>query len=285
MKKSVLFVCLALLLLLSACGHQHSWTEASCTEPSRCSSCGVTTGGPLGHDWQPATCTEPEICSRCGETRGTALGHDPLPGDYWSEGLCSRCGAAVTPPLTPDFELYELDGRLVEQGESYDYKTGCYDDSSRFTTGSFHVTSYELSPGDGNELEIRDGYVWHLVRFEAVFSDENADKYGIGVSRCFTDYYDIRHFDATADYSDGGICRFEVLYKGQSYPCQMFYAGDYGEWENKSCVWSCDFSVQLPEGYDGMVLGLRNSGVDWPDDQYLFEIDNADSLFFRLKAD
>ena len=66
-----------LMLVLTGCGHKHTWAEATCTEPKKCSECGEIEGNPLGHDWSvEATCTEPKKCGRCGATDGEALGHD-----------------------------------------------------------------------------------------------------------------------------------------------------------------------------------------------------------------
>lgn len=100
---------LALMVSLSACGCQHTWAEATCTEPKTCTLCGKTEGEPLAHQWLDATCTEPSICAICGETSGEALGHVV---SQWTEetpstcsepgtetGLCSRCGEVATQAL------------------------------------------------------------------------------------------------------------------------------------------------------------------------------------------
>lgn len=63
---------------LCACGHQHTWVEATCTEPKTCSECGETEGEALGHIWVEATKTTPKTCSRCGLTEGTPLAPDPV---------------------------------------------------------------------------------------------------------------------------------------------------------------------------------------------------------------
>ena len=46
-----ILLALVMLLSLSACGHKHVWTEATCTEPKTCAECGKTEGDPLGHAW------------------------------------------------------------------------------------------------------------------------------------------------------------------------------------------------------------------------------------------
>ena len=77
---------------LCGCGHEHIWTEATCTEPKTCSECGATEGEPLGHDWKEASCEKAKTCSRCGETEGEPLGHDWVEATCNNPKTCSRCG-------------------------------------------------------------------------------------------------------------------------------------------------------------------------------------------------
>jgi hypothetical protein len=106
MKKPVLFLLTAVSVVsLSACGHTHTWTDATCEMPMTCSECGETEGEALGHTWTDATCTAPKTCSECNETEGEALGHTV---ESWSvskeaacteegeeTGVCTRCNATV----------------------------------------------------------------------------------------------------------------------------------------------------------------------------------------------
>ena len=89
----------ALLIVLTACGHEHEWTEATCTEPRTCTKCGETEGEPLGHKWEEATCTEPRTCSVCGATEGEALGHKWQEANCMEPRTCSACGATEGEPL------------------------------------------------------------------------------------------------------------------------------------------------------------------------------------------
>lgn len=103
----VLSCCVA--LFLPACGHEHVWNEATCTESATCSKCGETEGEPLGHEWSEATCTAPKTCTVCGETEGDALGHDWMPATHESPETCSRCGETRGEPL-----LYEIPAGLTD---------------------------------------------------------------------------------------------------------------------------------------------------------------------------
>ena len=88
-----------LLIVLTGCGHEHQWTEATCTEPRTCSECGETEGEPLGHKWKKATCTEPKTCSVCGETEGESLGHKWKEATCTEPKTCSVCGETEGEPL------------------------------------------------------------------------------------------------------------------------------------------------------------------------------------------
>ena len=75
-----IMVTMSILFLISGCGHEHKWVDATCIEPKTCSECGETEGDPLGHDWIEATCDKPKTCNRCGQTEGEPLGH--MLGDW-----------------------------------------------------------------------------------------------------------------------------------------------------------------------------------------------------------
>ncbi len=91
-KATTLFVILMTFCMLSGCGHEHTWTEATCTTPKTCSECGETEGAPAGHVWMAATCTKPKTCSVCGETEGEAAGHKWEVATCTTPKKCSVCG-------------------------------------------------------------------------------------------------------------------------------------------------------------------------------------------------
>ena len=106
MNRIALSICILFFLFsLSACGHRHTWTEATCEHHKSCSTCGETAGAPLEHDWVEATCIEPKICLRCGKEEGDSLGHavnswtvtvEPTCSSRGRQtGTCSVCGDTV----------------------------------------------------------------------------------------------------------------------------------------------------------------------------------------------
>ena len=69
---------------------EHSWLDATCTEPETCRYCGKTQGDERGHSWMDATCNAPKTCRVCGETTGAKLKHIYNEEDYtlWYEEGC-----------------------------------------------------------------------------------------------------------------------------------------------------------------------------------------------------
>ena len=73
--------------------HEHSWSDATCTTPKTCTTCGVTEGEANGHNWADATCTAPKTCTTCGATEGEANGHAWADADCDTPKTCTTCGA------------------------------------------------------------------------------------------------------------------------------------------------------------------------------------------------
>ena len=70
----------------------HNYSNATCTEPQKCKTCGVTSGKAKGHNSTAATCTAPAKCKDCGVKTGNALGHSDN-----GKLKCSRCNINLTP--------------------------------------------------------------------------------------------------------------------------------------------------------------------------------------------
>ncbi len=101
MRKKLLVVLspLMLILLLTACGCEHEWQEASCSAPKTCSACGETEGETLPHTWLDATCSAAKTCSVCNTTEGEALPHTWLDATCTVPKTCSVCSATEGEPL------------------------------------------------------------------------------------------------------------------------------------------------------------------------------------------
>ena len=101
MKRKSLIISLMIFTLasLTACGHEHAFSDATCTVPMTCSECGITEGEALGHTWVEATCDTAMTCSMCGITEGEALGHTWVEATCETAKTCSVCGATEGNPL------------------------------------------------------------------------------------------------------------------------------------------------------------------------------------------
>ncbi len=96
---------IALALSLSACGHTHTWIDATCTKAKTCSICGEQEGEALGHTWGGETCTTSKTCAVCGKTEGVPKGHSVAQWTVTTEptcalegqetGTCETCGETV----------------------------------------------------------------------------------------------------------------------------------------------------------------------------------------------
>lgn len=162
MKKLVtMSLALMVVLSLTACGHEHVWEEATCTEPKTCTECGETEGEPLGHDWKDATCTEPKTCSRCKETEGEPLGHDWKDATCTEPRTCSRCGETDGSPLGHKVENWEQTKAptCTEKGVQTGVCTVCNEtveqeiDMLEHTPGDWVVTVAPTASSEGTRVK------------------------------------------------------------------------------------------------------------------------------------
>lgn len=277
-KKLQGLVLFTLCILLTGCGHEHTWIEATCTEPKKCSKCEATEGEPLGHTWVDATCSEAKHCSVCGETEGEPLEHTLTEANYQQPATCEVCGATVGEPLQADFDKYGIDCN-AEVGVEYPYTTLCYDDNNYSTTGRVIFTEYEIFTSDDTH-EALEGYEWRTVTTTAMFDDDNAHKYGALACVCDGNYYDIAGY---VDYEDpNGNDEFVVEYNGIEYThayCE--YELLTNGWVNDALTFTYRLYYRVPIGYDGMVFSWLNKAND-KEESYINELVDDTSVIFRF---
>lgn len=94
MKRFFLIPMLLALLLLSGCGCEHQWSEATCTEAPVCTLCGEPQEGgqPEGHNWMKADCKYPKVCTVCKLTEGGLAEHTWKEASCAAPKTCSFCG-------------------------------------------------------------------------------------------------------------------------------------------------------------------------------------------------
>lgn len=295
--------------MLTGCGHEHTWNEATCTEPRICSECGETEGEALGHTWVDATCAEPKTCSVCGGTEGEALPHtwvdatcaeakhcsvcgetegEPLEhtlteANYQQPATCKVCGAVVGEPLQADFEKYGLTCNAKQDTEYPIVYTFDSDAHTTMEAGKIIFSDYEVFDSDDTH-EALEGYEWRAITMIMSLDLNNASylssEKGFLPIPSLTDYY----------------CNFANTYNERTDTYTLNYNGaDYTDVKavleklqedmngNIYTIHARSFSL-VPIGYDGLVVTvvadskLDDSGLIADTSQI-----NNDTAFFRLK--
>lgn len=119
MKKKIFVTTLTLfgMTLLTACGHEHTFSDATCTIPMTCSECGITEGNALGHAFVDATCDTAKTCSVCGTTEGNPLEHSWIDATTETPKTCELCGLTDGEPIAPTEEEEVVEEETTETTE------------------------------------------------------------------------------------------------------------------------------------------------------------------------
>ena len=292
MKKKFISLLLiaAMALTLCACGHQHTWVEA--------------------------TCTEPKTCSECGETEGEALGHQFSEATYWEAPTCSVCGAVEGEPLTPALEAQgftatdiedveepsismDSDNHLAVSGISIALPCEYKGEEVYMSIG--HLRRIDHSVVESDETHpAKDGYEWHIAHLEGFqygtfyMLDENGNR-----QRMFPD--GIRLQCAGLDYYSGELIpdgsTFSVVWDGKEYPecrfaCLTTENSDDSisvDTDNGTIYISdgvkTNFAVSylVPVGYDGALIGIYSADLDLSQFDSPLDASGEDTAFVRFE--
>ncbi len=280
MKKiSVFILLISALLCLNGCCIVHQWTEASCTEASYCLNCGETRGEAAGHDWQADAGIL--ICSRCGAVDDSeeraALGKSVPTAAVTQESTVQNAERKA------DFEEYGIEPNMA-YNEVYPFTTKTGEMSALSTTGELSVTDFGVLPADSAH-PAREGYEWRYVIMQATFFDDNAHKNGVKVMALCEDFYDLTRRGTTERLDADGYTAYTVICGDEEKECRYKRTGAWSDWYTsdsgrREIIYSCLWEIEIPDGYDGTVVGLYSSGVDWPEGAYINEVYSPDS--FRL---
>ena len=181
---------------------------------------------------------------------------------------------------------------FMEEGEPYAFANRCADNQELDSVGEATVVSYEIfESADG--YEPLAGYEWRAVTIEIRFFDDNAWEYGIdGVTGSFEDYYHVKLLDDTAELIEETDTydqyRYTIIHNGQEMDAYHF--NNYSTWSdwvsdgngNHECTLTMVDEFLVPIGYDGCVVSMANSRLEWPDGAYITDLDPDDFLLFRL---
>ena len=184
--------------------------------------------------------------------------------DYQSPSTCSKCGATIGTALTADFEKHLISTH--DLNEECRYTTICADYQS-VTHGTVRVENYHIFKSDETHESLRD-YSWQSMTLQLDIGDENSNSHGFIYNHVITDYYDIDGFAGSFSFNENkGGNSFTVNYNGKDYDQCLGRVGIVSsEWEknsdgfyHKTITITWDFL--LPDGYDGTVVGLKDSSI------------------------
>ena len=125
----------------------HSWVEATCTEPKKCSVCGRTEGEPLGHT------TSNGVCGRCGEY-------------VFEPAAYSGTGDAVISDVSLPQGIYKV--TMTHDGES-NFSVKAYDAEGKYLDllaneiGSYNGAVVLADNMEGGKLEIKADGNWTIL--------------------------------------------------------------------------------------------------------------------------
>jgi len=187
-------------------------------------------------------------------------------------------------PVVSEMELAGFTD-YMEMGTEYPYTTMCYEDESYDTVGAAMVTTYDIFES-ASGYEAKDGYEWRLVDIEVLFYDENAWNYGISATTRIEDYYNPQLFDDMLVELDESEEYYSytstVIHRGQEQEVYYRYVDYWSDWIDEECTYYAQWAIQVPIGYDGMVVGLQNSRMETYDSTYITGCNPEDFVFFRL---
>ena len=197
------------------------------------------------HQWNEPNYQQPSTCSICGETRGL--------------------------PLKADFDEYEITG-FINKEKAVRYVTRC-DEEDLPAEGVFTVVSEEVISSDETHPSV-SGYKWHIVTMTIDMEDPNSNEYGFLYNYFITDYYDISGFEMSYHANEADSNSFTVNYNGRDYDkciCQTLTSSS--NWTKKEDHFiktvTIVMNILIPENYDGIVVGVRNSSLN-TEGKYLF---------------
>lgn len=275
---------LAMCFMLTGCGHEHTWAEATCTTPKTCNECGETEGEALGHTWAEATCATPQTCTVCGETEGETLAHtwveatcaeakhcnvcgetegEPLAhtlteANYQQAAACEVCGETVGEPLQAYFEKNNQSCN-AELNKTYMSLLPCLESEYFKTTAKATFSDYETFASDETH-EALEGYEWKTITLTFVVDDEydqNGYLFGFCPILCVEDYYSAPGITNEWNINGDNDKNVTVNYNGVDYSeCLRDIEEKTDGWIGMTCTVKYILTLRLPEGYDGAVVGI-----------------------------
>lgn len=302
MKKFTLILLTVLLsaVILTGCSCEHEWTEATCTAPKTCTLCGLTEGETLGHSWQEADCVTAKTCVRCDLKEGSLLGHSWKEATCTDAKTCTLCAVTEGNPLdhtwVGETTLYTapscavcgitgetLPGYLAQNGLkpnispeiTVDYVNSTFVRSDLDTTGLLTASEVQIFDYDSTH-RARAGYEWRRANVSILFNDNRFDMYGTNVAYARADYYQDQELKQPRRQEN-----FPIMYNDQEYWCLAIYDDMGFVHEDSGSIYHLTVHVQVPTGYDGVVLAFLRGSTDITG-KHLHEVADENLLLLRM---
>lgn len=161
----------------------HNYSNATCTSPKKCKTCGATTGSTVAHDYADATCSSPKKCKMCGVTSGSVLGHSAN-----SFNQCERCKCNMFPTFTEKVSFhYSYQKEIKYTLDAYDETVFMERDTGALPSGKYKLTvkAENLTLKDGTPADsayckifLASGVCTYFPDEDAIFSLGNFNKAG-----------------------------------------------------------------------------------------------------------
>ena len=213
------------------------------------------------HSWEPANYQAPSTCSVCGQTQGV--------------------------PLTADVEKYGIRVNPLTIDKEYAYHTVCSENDEP-TEGKVSVSAYQVFDSDETH-QGKNGYQWQILTLKLIIGDAASNQYGFRYNYVISDCFNIEAFTKAYRYDEEkGYNTFTVNWYGkESDDCHLRVICNNGEWIQRGELYykniTITFEALLPEGYDGLIVGLRDSSVSTEEKYYLYQYYDENSfVLFRM---
>ena len=140
----LLSIC-SLLCCFVSCGHEHVWSNATCTTPKTCYNCGETEGNIKEHSfgaWQETVkgdChtisrVEKRICQDCQYEETQTI----PPSHNYSHGVCTKCEKPLIENMTLPTDIDKFKATLIKKNHVSLYGVKWEDISASETPNSYH---------------------------------------------------------------------------------------------------------------------------------------------------
>lgn len=197
-RKSVLFLLIIYMIIMSGCCISHQWIDADCTHPKTCVKCSKTDGIPTGHLWIDANYTTPKTCAYCGLTEG-----EPLPLPYSTVDLTRYSTQDLSVKDKPEASALTIG--FVDKNDSVHVIGISNEDDYK----NYVKISYTLPDGSSVEGYLKSAFLSEINPADTIADNNNTSSGSTftssdGQFQLYTNIIDLSQYKpATGPYSPG----------------------------------------------------------------------------------